>query len=102
MYQTQRGGIDGTERKQGADGMGETDRLDIMNRMGDLMASPMPPPRSCLDAVSMSRFLQFIVIWGADVASFGAQNVSYGMLAAFTLASWGTIERSRGTSENKN
>ena len=37
----------------------------------------------------MSGVLQFTVIWGADVVSFGAQNVSFGMLVAPNLAPWG-------------
>ena len=37
----------------------------------------------------------------AGVISFNAQNVSFGILVASTLAPWGTIERSRGTSEHK-
>ena len=57
--------------------------------------------RWCLDTVSTSRVLQCTVIWGADVVSFGAENVSFGMLVASILASWGIIERSRGTSEHK-
>ena len=47
--------------------------------------------RWCLDAVSMSRALQFTVIWGADVVSFGAQTMSFGMLA---------IERNKETSDH--
>ena len=42
----------------------------------------------------MSRVSQFTVIWGADAVSFGAQNVSFGMLFA--------SGRYRGTSEHKN
>ena len=49
----------------------------------------------------MSCVLQLTVILSADVVSFGAQNVSSGMLVASTLAPWGTIERSRGTWEHK-
>ena len=36
-----------------------------------------------------------------DVASFGDQSVSSGMIVASTLALGGTIERSRVTSEHK-
>ena len=57
--------------------------------------------RWCLDAVSMSRVLQFTLLFSADVVSFGTWNVSFGMLVASTLASWGAIERSRGTLEHK-
>ena len=46
-------------------------------------------------------FFQFTVIWGADLVSFGAQNVSFGMPFASTLAPCGIIERSRGTWEHK-
>ena len=48
----------------------------------------------------MSRVFQFAMILGADAVSFGAQDVSFGMLAASTLAPCGIIERSRGTSEH--
>ena len=41
------------------------------------------------------------MILGADGDSFGAQNVSFGMLVAPTLARWGTIKRSSGTLEHK-
>ena len=37
----------------------------------------------------------------SDVVSFGAQNIPFGMPVASTLAPWGTIERSRGTSKHK-
>ena len=37
---------------------------------------------------SMSRILQFLVIWGADVVSFGAQNMSCGMPVVSTLTPW--------------
>ena len=53
------------------------------------------------NAVAMSCVLQLTVISGADVVSFGAQNVSCGMPVAPTLAPWGTIERSRDTWEHK-
>ena len=36
------------------------------------------------------------------MVSFGGQNMSFGMLVAYTSAAWGTVERSRGTSEHKN
>ena len=49
----------------------------------------------------MSSVLQFTAIWAAGVISFGAQSVSFGMLVASTLAPWGTIQGSRGTSEHK-
>ena len=49
------------------------------------------------NAVSMSRVLQLTVISGADVVSFGVQNMSFGMVVVVTLAPWGTIGRSRGT-----
>ena len=49
----------------------------------------------------MSRVLQSTEILGAEVVSFLAQNVSFGMPGASTSAPWGTIERSRGTSEHK-
>ena len=39
------------------------------------------------DVVSLSRVLQTTVIFGTDVVSFGGQNVSFGMLVAFNLAS---------------
>ena len=52
--------------------------------------------RWCPDAVSMSRVLQLTAIWGADVVSLRAQNMSFGMLLASTLAPWGTIQRSKG------
>ena len=58
--------------------------------------------RWCPDVVSMPRVLQFTVIWGADVVSFGSQNVSFGMLVVSTLAPCGIIERSSGTWECKN
>ena len=45
--------------------------------------------------------LQFAEISGGEVVSFLAQNVSFGMLVASTLAPRGTIERSRETSEHK-
>ena len=48
--------------------------------------------RWCLDAVSMSSVLQFAVIWGADVVSFGVQNLLFGILVASTLAPLGSIE----------
>ena len=35
--------------------------------------------RWCPNVVSMSCVLQFTVIWGAEVVSFGAQNVSVGI-----------------------
>ena len=54
----------------------------------------------CL-VVSMSRVLQFTVNWGADAVSCGAQNVSFEMPVASTLAPCGIIERSRGTWEHK-
>ena len=57
--------------------------------------------RWCLDAVSTSRVFQFPVILGTDVVSFGPENVSFGTLVASALATWGTIERSQGTSEHK-
>ena len=38
---------------------------------------------------------------GADVVSFGAQNMSFAMLVAPNLAPWRTIERFRGTWEHK-
>ena len=37
----------------------------------------------------------------ADVVSFSAQNVSFGMLVASSLTPWGTTERFRGTGEHK-
>ena len=59
--------------------------------------------RLCLDAVSMSRVLQFTVIWDADVISFGVQNVSCGMLVTSTLTHFGNFgsARFRGTLEQK-
>ena len=57
--------------------------------------------RWCLDAVLTSRIFQLTVILGADIDSFGAESVSYGMLVASILVSLGTIERSGGTSEHK-
>ena len=54
-----------------------------------------------LDAVSMSHVLQSMVVLGADVFNFGAQDVSFGILVASTLTHSGTIEQSRGTSEHK-
>ena len=54
--------------------------------------------RSCLDAVWTSHAFQFSVIWGADVVSFGVENVRFGMLVASTSAPWATIERSWRTS----
>ena len=42
------------------------------------------------------------MIWGADVVSFGVQNVSSSMPVASTLAPWGIFERSRGIWEHKN
>ena len=53
------------------------------------------------DAVSITCVLLFMVSWGADVASFGSQNVPFAMPVASPLAPWGTIERSRGTWEHK-
>ena len=41
------------------------------------------------------------MILGADVISFVAQNVSFGMLVASTLEPWGTIERFGGTWAHK-
>ena len=41
--------------------------------------------RWCLDVASMSRVSQFTVIWGADVVSFGAHDVSFGKPFASTL-----------------
>ena len=57
--------------------------------------------RWCLDVVSISRVLQFALIWGAAVVSFVAQNVPFGMPDASTFAPCGIIERSRGTWEHK-
>ena len=54
--------------------------------------------RWCLDVVSTARVLQFMVISGADVVSFGTQKMLFGMLVASTLAPW---ERSRDTWEHK-
>ena len=51
--------------------------------------------RWCLGVVSMSPVLQFTMIWGADVVSFGGQNMLFGMLAVSILAPCGIIERSR-------
>ena len=43
-----------------------------------------------MDAVFRRHvFFQFSVNWGADSVKFGAQNVSFGMLVAPTLAPWG-------------
>lgn len=50
----------------------------------------------CLDNVSMSQFLQSTMLWGVDVVTCGARNLSFGNPVAFTLAPWGTIARSRG------
>ena len=51
--------------------------------------------RRCPNLVSMSCVaLPFTMILGAEVVNFGPQNVSFGMLAASTLAPWGIIERS--------
>ena len=48
--------------------------------------------RWCPDVASMSRVLLFTVIWAANLPSFGAQTLPFGMLVASTLAPWGTIE----------
>ena len=60
--------------------------------------------RCCLDEVSMSRVLNFTLISGMDVVSFGTQNVSFGMFfasTASTLAPWGTIVKTRVPWEHK-
>ena len=49
----------------------------------------------------MSRVLQFTVILGVDVVSFGARNVSFGMPVASAVGPSGAIERSRGTWDHK-
>ena len=41
------------------------------------------------------------MVLGEDVVSFGAEHVSFGMLVASGSTPWGTIERSRLTSEHK-
>ena len=57
--------------------------------------------RWCLDAVSISGVLQFIVAVGANVLSFGVQTFFFCILVASTLAPLGTIERFRETLEHK-
>ena len=58
--------------------------------------------RWCLAVVSVFHVLQSVVIFGVDVVSLGAKNVSFGMLVASNLIPWGTIDRFRGTWEHKN
>ena len=41
------------------------------------------------------------MILETDMVTFGAQNLSFGMPGASTLAPWGTMGRSRGTWEHK-
>ena len=50
---------------------------------------------------ALSRVLQLTVISGTDGVSFSAQNVSFSMPVAPTLAPWGTIRQFRGTLEHK-
>ena len=42
-------------------------------------------------------FFQITLILVTDIVIFGAQNQSFGMPGASTLAPWGTMGRSRGT-----
>ena len=42
-----------------------------------------------------------MVIVGADVVSFGAPTLQFGMIVASTLVSVGSIERPRGIAEHK-
>ena len=59
------------------------------------------PVTWCLDVVSVTLVLQFIVLLVADVGSLGVQNVSFGMPVASTLAPLGSMDRSRGVWEQK-
>ena len=43
------------------------------------------------------HIFQITLILETDIVTFGAQNQSFGMLCASTLAPWGTMGRSRGT-----
>ena len=49
----------------------------------------------------VSRVRQFTVIFGADVVSSSVPKVSFGILVAVNLTTWGTIERFRRTWEHK-
>ena len=50
-----------------------------------------------LDVGFQIVFLQITLILETDIVTFGAQNYSFGMPGASTLAPWGTMGRSRGT-----
>ena len=43
------------------------------------------------------HFFEITLILETDIVIFGAQNQSFGMPGASTLASWGAMGRSRGT-----
>jgi hypothetical protein len=47
--------------------------------------------------VSRSYLFQITLILETDIVTSGAQNQSFGMPGASTLAPWGTMGRSRGT-----
>ena len=53
--------------------------------------------RWCLDVGFQIIFFQITLISETDIVTFGAQNQSFGMPGASTLAPWGTMGRSRGT-----
>ena len=53
------------------------------------------------DAFSVSCVEQSVVVFGGDVASFGAQKVLFGMLVASNLTPWGIIERFRDSWEHR-
>jgi hypothetical protein len=50
-----------------------------------------------LDVGFQIIFFQITLILETDIGTFGAQNQSFGMPGASTLAPWGTMGRSRGT-----
>ena len=50
-----------------------------------------------LDVGFQIIFFQITLILETDIVTFGAQNQSFGMPGASTLAPWGTMGRSRGT-----
>ena len=54
-----------------------------------------------LDVGFQIIFFQITLILETDIGTFGAQNQSFGMPGASTLAPWGTMGRSRGTWEHK-
>ena len=53
--------------------------------------------RRFLDVGFQIIYFQIISILEADIVTFGAQNQSFGMPGASTLAPWVTMGRSRGT-----